>query len=99
MFLFQKSPLIYWMTLVYISTEKYIDKRLTKPWTAIDKLSIIWKSDRTDKIKCSFSRKKLRFILSVRCDSVVWIHEFDTNKTAGEEARRQLHKNVASNIE
>ena len=27
------------------------------------------------------------------------MHYFDANKTAGEEARRQLHKNVASNIE
>ena len=30
------------------STEKDIDTRLTKVWTAIDKLSIIWKSDLTD---------------------------------------------------
>ena len=27
------------------------------------------------------------------------MHNLDANKTAGEEARRQLHKNVASNIE
>ena len=30
-------------------------------------------------------------------DTVVWMHDLDANKTAGEEARRQLHKNVASN--
>ena len=36
------------------STEKDIDTRLTKAWTAIDRLSIIWKSDLTDKMKCSF---------------------------------------------
>ena len=36
------------------STEKHIDTRLTKAWTAIDKLSIIWKSDLTDKMKRSF---------------------------------------------
>ena len=36
------------------STEKDIDTRLTKASTAIDKLSIIWKSDLTDKMKCSF---------------------------------------------
>ena len=36
------------------STEKYIDTRLTKAWTAIAKLSIIWKSDLTDKMKRSF---------------------------------------------
>ena len=36
------------------STEKDIDTRLTKTWTAIDRLSIIWKSDMTDKMKRSF---------------------------------------------
>ena len=36
------------------STEKDIDTRLTKAWTVIDRLSIIWKSDLTDKMKRSF---------------------------------------------
>ena len=36
------------------STKKDIDTRLTKAWTAIDRLSIIWKSDLTDKMKRSF---------------------------------------------
>ena len=36
------------------STEKDIDTRLTKAWTAINRLSIIWRSDLTDKIKRSF---------------------------------------------
>ena len=27
------------------------------------------------------------------------MHYLDANKTAGEEARRQLHENIASNIE
>ena len=36
------------------STEKDIDTRLTKAWTAINKLSIIWKSDLTNKMKRSF---------------------------------------------
>ena len=31
--------------------------------------------------------------------TAVWMHYMDANKTAGEEARRQLHKNAASNIE
>ena len=30
--------------------------------------------------------------------SFVFVYLLDANKTAGEEARRQLHKNVASNI-
>ena len=36
------------------STEKDIDTRLTKAWTAIDRLTIIWKSNLTDKMKRSF---------------------------------------------
>ena len=36
------------------STENDIDTRLTKAWTAIDRLSIIWKSNLTDKMKRSF---------------------------------------------
>ena len=31
-----------------------IDTWLTKAWTAIDKLSIIWKSDLTERMKRSF---------------------------------------------
>ena len=36
---------------------------------------------------------------SSRADTAVWMHHLDANKTAREEARQQLHKNVASNIE
>ena len=36
---------------------------------------------------------------SDRVDTAVWMHYMDANKTAGEEARRQLRKNIASNIE
>ena len=39
------------------STEKDIDTRLTKAWTAIDRLAVIWKSDLTDKMKRSFFQK------------------------------------------
>ena len=35
------------------STEKDINTRLAKAWTANDRLSVIWKSDLTDKIKHS----------------------------------------------
>ena len=45
------------------STEKDIDTRLTKAWTAIDRLSIIWKSDLTDKMKCSFFQAAVVSIL------------------------------------
>ena len=36
------------------STEKDIETRLTKAWAAINRLSIIWKADLTDKMKRSF---------------------------------------------
>ena len=36
------------------STEIDIDTRLTKAWTATDSLSVIWKSDLTDKMKRNF---------------------------------------------
>ena len=36
---------------------------------------------------------------SSRLDTAVWMHYLDANKTAGEEARRQVHENVASDIE
>ena len=48
------------------STEKDIDTRLTKAWTTIDRLSIIWKSDLTDKMKRSV-------------DTAIWMHYLDAN--------------------
>ena len=39
------------------------------------------------------------FLGSGRVDTAVWMHHLDANKMAGEEARRQLRNNVASNIE
>ena len=36
------------------STETDSNTQLAKAWTAIDRLSVIWKSDLTDKMKCSF---------------------------------------------
>ena len=36
---------------------------------------------------------------SGRIDTAIWTHYLDANKPPGEEARRQLHKNVASNTE
>ena len=49
------------------STEKDIDTRLTKAWTAIDKLSIIWKSDLTYKMKRSFLQAAVVSILLYGC--------------------------------
>ena len=49
------------------STEKDIDTRLTKAWTAIDKLSVIWRSDLTDKMKRSFFQAAVVLILLHGC--------------------------------
>ena len=49
------------------STEKDIDTRLTKAWTAIDRLSIIWKSDLTDEMKHSFFQAAVVTILRYGC--------------------------------
>ena len=49
------------------STEKNIDTRLTKAWAAIDKLSVIWKSDLTDKMKCYFFQAAVISILLYGC--------------------------------
>ena len=48
-------------------TEKDIDTRLTKAWTAINRLSIIWKSDLTDKMKRSFFQTTVASILLYGC--------------------------------
>ena len=75
------------------STEKDIETRLTKAWTAINRLSIIWKSDLTDKMKRSFFQAAVTSILLYGCTT------WTANKTAGEETRWQLHKNAACNPE
>ena len=49
------------------STEKDIDMRLTKAWTANNRLSIIWKSDLTDKRKRSFFQAGIVLILLYGC--------------------------------
>ena len=60
-------------------------------WTAINRLSAIWKLDVTDKTQF--------FLSSGRIHTAVWMHYMDTNKTYGEKAWQQLHRNVAINIE
>ena len=50
-----------------LSTKKDIDTLLTKAWTAINRLSIIWKSDLTDKMKHSFFQATVVSILLYGC--------------------------------
>ena len=49
------------------ATEKDIETRLTKAWTAINRLSTIWKSDLTDKMKRSFFQAVVTSILLYGC--------------------------------
>ena len=48
----------------------HIYTRLMKTWTATDRLSIIWKSDLTDKMKCSFFQAVIVLILLYGC--ITW---------------------------
>ena len=49
------------------STEADINTRLTKTWTAINKQSVLWKSDLTDKMKRSFFQAPVVSILLYGC--------------------------------
>ena len=52
------------------STETGIDTRLIKAWTATDRLSVIWKSNLTDKVKRSFLHAVIVSILLYGC--TIW---------------------------
>ena len=49
------------------STGTDIDTRITKAWTAINRLSVIWKSGLTDKMKRSFFKAAVMSILLYGC--------------------------------
>ena len=70
------------------STDNDINMRLAKAWTAIESLSVIWKSDLTDKIK--------RSIIQAAVVSILLYGR--TTWTDGDKTWRQLHKNAASRI-
>ena len=62
------------------STETDINTRLEKVQKAIDRISVIWKSDQTDKIKLFF------FSSSGRVDTALWMRYMDADETYGEKA-------------
>ena len=49
------------------STEADIDTRLVKAWTAIDRLSVVWKSELTDKMKRRFFQAAVVSIRQYEC--------------------------------
>ena len=55
------------------STENDINTRLAKAWTAVDRLSVIWKSNLTDKINRIF------FPSIGRVDTAIWMHHMGAN--------------------
>ena len=55
---------IHFKIFTFSSEKKF---RLTKAWTAIDRLSIIWKSDLTDRMKRSFFQAAVVSILLYGC--------------------------------
>ena len=74
------------------SNETDINTQLAKAWTTIDRLSFIWKSDLTEKMKRSFFQTAVVSILIYGCTP--W-----TFTKCMEKAWRQQDKNAASNIE
>ena len=58
-FIYQRSS--------FSSTRTDINTRLAKAWTGNEKLSVTWKSDLTDKIKCSFFQAAVVSILLDGC--------------------------------
>ena len=71
---FVKIEIIIWSFIFVVilfccvaSTEKDMDTRLTKAWTAINRVSITWKSDLTDKMKRSFFQAAVASILLYGC--------------------------------
>ena len=70
------------------STDKDIDTRLTKAGTAIDKLSAIWKSNLTDKMKRSFFQAATVSILLYRCTT--WTQTQRLEKKLDGNYRRML---------
>ena len=75
------------------STETDIHTWLAKAWTAINRLTVIWKSDQTHKRKRSFFQAAAESILLYRCTT------WTLTKRMQKKTWRQLHKNATSNIE
>ena len=73
------------ITLLFLD----IDTRLTKAWTAIDKLLIIWKSDWTDKMKRNFFQAAVMSILLYVCTT--WTLTKQLEKKLDGNYTRMLH--------
>ena len=82
-----------------LSTESNINTRLAKAWTAINRLSVIQKSDQTDKIKYSFFQEAVLLILLYGCTT--WMLTKRMEKKLDSNYTRMLQavlKKLGSNI-
>ena len=64
------------------STETDINTQLAKAWTANDSLSVIWKSDLTDKMKRSFFQAAIVSILLYGCTTWTLTKQMEKGLTA-----------------
>ena len=72
------------------STENDGKMRIGKAGTATHRLSIIWKSDLSDKITWEFFQS---------ISTIVWFHHQKSNRILGEKARWKLYEDVAYSFE
>ena len=85
------------------STERDINTRLIKVWPAIDSLSVTWKSDLTDNIKCSFFQAAVMSILLYgrhlhknTASNIEQVLEATFHKTAAVQPPTTHHENYPS---
>ena len=74
------------------TTENDINVRLAKTWTFINRLSTIWKSDLSNKIKHNF-------VQVAAVSFLLWMHHMDADWAYREKAGQELLKNATSYIE
>ena len=70
------------------STENDINTWLAKAWTAIDRLSIMWNSDQSDKIKHDFFQAAVESILLYGCTTLMLTKRIEKQLNA--KCRRML---------
>ena len=70
------------------STENDSNSRLAKVWAAIDRLSVMWKSDQSDKIKHNFFQAAVVSILLYGC--TIWTLTKRIEKKLNENFTRML---------
>ena len=76
------------------STEIYFNIYIAKAWTAVDRLSIICKSDLSDKIKRVPPPPSCHHV-----NTTVLMHHLDTNKMYKEKVHWELYKNAMFHFE